>query len=66
MLAWDRTVMEDSGSLDPARSALAGGALMLAVATVLALALPAADVPDSIVTDPTTGQPISFFRCAQV
>jgi hypothetical protein len=54
-LAWDRTVMEDGGFLDPARSALAGGALMLAVATVLALALPAADVPEAIVTDPTTG-----------
>lgn len=55
VLAWDRTVMEDGGPLDPARSALAGGALLLAVATVLSLALPAADVPDSIVTDPLTG-----------
>jgi len=55
VLAWDRTVMEDGGPLDPVRSALAGGALMLAVVTVLSLALPAADVPDSLVTDPTTG-----------
>jgi hypothetical protein len=55
VLAWDRTVMEDGGPLDPARSALAGGALMLGVGTVLSLALPAADVPDSIVTDPATG-----------
>jgi hypothetical protein len=55
VLGWDRTVMEDDGTLDPARSALAGGALMLGVATVLSLALPAADVPDSIVTDPSTG-----------
>ena len=55
LLAWERTVMEDGGPLDPARSALAGGALMLGVVTVLSLALPAADVPDSIVTDPTTG-----------
>jgi hypothetical protein len=55
LLAWERTVMEDGGPLDPARSALAGGALMLGVVTVLSLALPAADVPDSIVTDPSTG-----------
>lgn len=55
LLAWERTVMEDGGPLDPVRSALAGGALMLGVVTVLSLALPAADVPDSIVTDPTTG-----------
>lgn len=55
VLAWERTVMEDGGPLDPVRSALAGGALVLSVATVLSLSLPAADVPDSIVTDPSTG-----------
>jgi hypothetical protein len=55
LLAWERTVMEDGGPLDPARSSLAGAALMLGVGTVLSLALPAADVPDSIVTDPATG-----------
>ena len=55
LLAWERTVMEDGGPLDPVRSALAGGALMLGVVTVLSLALPPADVPDSIATDPTTG-----------
>jgi hypothetical protein len=53
--AWDRTVMDDGGPLDPVRSALAGGALLLGVATVLSLALPAADVPNTIVTDPSTG-----------
>ena len=53
--AWGRTVMEDGGALDPARSSLAGGAVLLAVATVLSLALPAADVPDRLVTDPATG-----------
>ncbi|TFV88361.1 hypothetical protein E4P38_10670 [Blastococcus sp. CT_GayMR16] len=53
--AWGRTVMEDGGALDPARSGLAGAAVLLGVATVLCLALPAADVPDQLVTDPTTG-----------
>lgn len=53
--AWGRTVMEDGGSLDPARSALAGTAVLLGVGTVLCLALPAADLPDKIVTDPSTG-----------
>jgi hypothetical protein len=53
-LAWDRTVMEDGGTLDPVRSALAGGGVLLGVGTVLCLTLPAADVPDRIVTDPTT------------
>jgi hypothetical protein len=52
---WGRTVMEDGGTLDPARSALAGAAVLLGVATVLCLALPAADVPDRLVTDPATG-----------
>ena len=47
--------MEDGGSLDPVRSALAGAAVLLGVATVLSLALPAADVPDQLVTDPATG-----------
>jgi hypothetical protein len=52
---WGRTVMEDGGALDPARSALAGASVLLGVATVLCLALPAADVPDRLVTDPATG-----------
>jgi hypothetical protein len=50
-----RTVMDDGGALDPVRSGLAGAAVLLGVTTVLALALPAADVPDQLVTDPTTG-----------
>jgi hypothetical protein len=54
-LAWGRTVMEDGGALDPVRSSLAGAAVLLGVATVLCLALPAADVPDQLVTDPATG-----------
>ena len=53
--AWGRTVMEDGGSLDPVRAALAGTAVLLGVATVLCMALPAADLPDKMVTDPTTG-----------
>lgn len=52
---WGRTVMEDGGALDPVRSGLAGAALLLGVATVLCLSLPAADVPDRIVPDPVTG-----------
>jgi iron complex transport system permease protein len=55
LAAWGRTVMEDGGSLDPLRPALAGSAVVLGVFTVLCLALPAADVPDRVVTDPTTG-----------
>lgn len=54
-IAWGRTVMEDGGTLDPARPGLAGAAVLLGVATVLCLALPAADVPDRLVTDPATG-----------
>ncbi|MGY1661353.1 hypothetical protein ACI78Q_09060 [Geodermatophilus sp. SYSU D00705] len=53
--AWGRTVMEDAGSLDPARPGLAALAVLLGVGTVLCLVLPAADVPDRLVTDPTTG-----------
>ncbi|MFD2090264.1 hypothetical protein [Blastococcus deserti] len=53
--SWGRTVMVDGGALDPVRSGLAGAAVLLGVATVLALSLPAADVPDRLVTDPTTG-----------
>ena len=53
--AWGRTVMDDTGALDPARSALAGTAVLLGVATVLCLTLPPADVPDDLVTDPVTG-----------
>jgi iron complex transport system permease protein len=54
-IAWGRTVMEDGGALDPARSVLAGAAVLLGVLTVLSLALPAVDVPDHLVTDPATG-----------
>lgn len=53
--AWGRTVMEDRGSLDAVRSPLAGAAVLLGVGTVLSLALPAADVPEQVVTDPSTG-----------
>jgi hypothetical protein len=53
--AWGRTVMDDGGALDPVRSSLAGAAVILGVAGVLSLALPAAEVPDEIVTDPATG-----------
>jgi hypothetical protein len=55
VVAWGRTVMEDGGALDPVRSALAGSAVLLGVATVLCLTLPAADLPDRVVTDPSTG-----------
>jgi hypothetical protein len=47
--------MEDGGGLDPARAGLAGAAVLLGVATVLCLSLPAADVPDQLYTDPVTG-----------
>jgi hypothetical protein len=53
--AWGRTVMEDGGSLDPVRGPLAGGAVLLGVLAVLCLSLPAAEVPDQVVTDPQTG-----------
>lgn len=52
---WGRTVMDDGGPLDPVRSGLAGAAVLLGVAAVLCLSLPAADVPDRLVTDPATG-----------
>jgi hypothetical protein len=52
---WGRTVMDDGGALDPLRSGLAGAAVLLGVTTVLCLSLPSADVPDQLVTDPTTG-----------
>jgi hypothetical protein len=55
LLAWGRTVMEDAGTLDPVRPTLAGSAVLLGVLAVLCLALPAADVPDRLVTDPSTG-----------
>jgi hypothetical protein len=55
LAAWGRTLMEDGGTLDPVRSALAGGAVLLGVATVLCLTLPSADLPDRVVTDPATG-----------
>jgi hypothetical protein len=55
VVAWGRTVMEDGGGLDPVRPGLAGAAVLLGVATVLCLALPAADVPDQLHTDPATG-----------
>jgi hypothetical protein len=54
VLAWGRTVMEDGGALDPARSGLAGAAVLLGVGAVLCLSLPAADVPDRVITDPAT------------
>lgn len=54
-LAWGRTVMDDRGAFDPARPGVAGGAVLLGVLAVLSLALPPADVPDRIVTDPATG-----------
>ncbi|TFV65845.1 UNVERIFIED_ORG: hypothetical protein E4P37_08490 [Bacillus sp. AZ43] len=52
---WGRVVMDDSGALDAVRSGLAGAAVLLGVASVLCLALPAADVPDRLVRDPATG-----------
>jgi hypothetical protein len=55
LVAWGRTVMEDGGALDPLRPVLAGAAVVLGVFAVLCLALPAADVPDRVVTDPATG-----------
>jgi hypothetical protein len=55
LASWGRTVMEDGGALDPLRSGLAGAAVLLGVTTVLSLSLPAADVPDQLVTDPATG-----------
>jgi hypothetical protein len=55
VLAWGRTVMEDAGSLDPLRPVLAGSAVLLGAVAALCLALPPADVPDQLVTDPTTG-----------
>jgi hypothetical protein len=54
-LAWGRTVMDDRGAFDPARPGVAGAAVLLGVLAVLSLALPPADVPDRIVTDPATG-----------
>ncbi|WP_231839497.1 hypothetical protein [Blastococcus saxobsidens] len=55
MAAWGRTVMDDRGALEPVRSLLAGAAVLLGVAAVLCLALPAAEVPDEVRTDPVTG-----------
>nr|WP_204261815.1 hypothetical protein [Blastococcus saxobsidens] len=55
LAAWGRTVMEDRGALDPLRAVLAGAAVLLGVAAVLCLTLPAADVPDELRTDPATG-----------
>jgi hypothetical protein len=52
---WSRVVMEDGGALDPARSGLAGAAVLVGVGTVLCLSQPAADVPDQLVPDPSTG-----------
>jgi hypothetical protein len=54
-VAWGRTVMDDGGSFDSVRGGVAGGAILLGVLSVLCLSLPAADVPDRIVTDPVTG-----------
>ncbi len=52
--AWGRTVMEDDGSLDPARPGLAGAAALLGGATVLCLAAPAVGLPELLVTNPRT------------
>src|SRR3712207_5965149 len=60
--AWGRTVMEDRGALDAVRSVLAGTAVLLGVATVLCLSLPAADVPDELRTDPVTGEQTVVLR----
>ncbi|MCA0146142.1 hypothetical protein [Blastococcus sp. LR1] len=55
MAAWGRTVMDDRGPIDGVRSLLAGPAVLLGVATVICLTVPAADVPDELSTDPATG-----------
>lgn len=52
---WGRTVMDDAGALEAVRGPLAGATVLLGVGTVLCLTLPAADVPDDLVTDPATG-----------
>lgn len=52
--AWGRTVMDDDGSLDPARPGLAGVAALLGGATVLCLAVPAVGLPELLVTNPRT------------
>jgi hypothetical protein len=62
LATWGRTVMDDGGPLDPVRGVLAGAAVLLAVGTVLCLALPAADVPDDLVTDPATGLVVVVSR----
>lgn len=61
-VAWGRTVMDDDGPLDAVRSGLAGAAVLLGVGTVLCLALPAADVPDQLLTDPATGMQVVVTR----
>jgi hypothetical protein len=43
--AWGRTVMDDAGTLDPVRPALAGAAAVLGVAAVLCLVLPPPTCP---------------------
>jgi hypothetical protein len=60
--AWGRTVMEDRGPLDPIRSLLAGAAVLLGVLAVLSLALPAADVPEQLRTDPATGMRVVVMQ----
>ena len=55
VVAWGRTVMEDGGPSTRSAPGLAGAAVLLGVATVLCPRLPAADVPDQLVTDPATG-----------
>ena len=62
LVSWGRTVMDDGGGLDPVRSGLAGTSLLLGVATVLCLGLPAADVPDELSTDPVTGMQTVITR----
>ena len=52
---WGRTVMEDGGRSTRPAPAWPGRRCCSASRTVLCLALPAADVPDELVTDPATG-----------
>ncbi|MBN1093910.1 hypothetical protein JKP75_15925 [Blastococcus sp. TML/M2B] len=59
---WGRTVMEDGGALDAVRGPLAGASVLLGVGAVLSLTLPAADVPDDLVTDPATGLQVVVTR----
>ncbi|WP_051515909.1 hypothetical protein [Candidatus Blastococcus massiliensis] len=59
---WGRTVMDDGGALDAVRGPLGGASLLLGAGTVLCLTLPAADVPDDLVTDPISGLEVVVTR----